>query len=294
MKTLAIAIFSVFWLQSPAQQFLIPIWFEDSIGNKDTIWVGGDPNAVSDNLNPQFGEVEITTPFDSVFEVRVVHGDDSQWRTCKKVIEHNEPTIDCYLGAGTRIIIHAIHWPIKVTWDNSLLLSQYPCNINMVLTPDTRVFLLQYWWQARKIYCMMAMEEITEDFSYIDDIEDSWLLHEFEVEGQGLKKLLGYYFVGHSGYPYCYTVDAPEAPPTSDGLLVAPNPFASELELQFSTPVQQGTGTLYDLSGRAVAHWAVEGHTARCALDVPPGVYILEVAQAGQPIMRRKVVRMDE
>ena len=33
-------------------QFIMPIWFEDSIGNKDTIWVGGDPTSSYQNINP--------------------------------------------------------------------------------------------------------------------------------------------------------------------------------------------------------------------------------------------------
>ena len=58
-------------LQTPA--FIMPFWFEDAVGNKDTIWVGADNNATSgNNFDMQFGEVPIYSPFDSVFEVRAI------------------------------------------------------------------------------------------------------------------------------------------------------------------------------------------------------------------------------
>jgi hypothetical protein len=54
----------------------MPIWFEGAIGNRDTIWVGSDVAASSQQIKPQFGEVELTAPFDSVFEVRGVNSWD--------------------------------------------------------------------------------------------------------------------------------------------------------------------------------------------------------------------------
>lgn len=51
----------------------IPLYFEDVFGNKDTLIIGYDPD-ISWNkyaIKPQFGEVPITEPFDSTFEVRL-------------------------------------------------------------------------------------------------------------------------------------------------------------------------------------------------------------------------------
>ncbi|GAB4497385.1 MAG: hypothetical protein OHK0019_30910 [Saprospiraceae bacterium] len=64
--------------------FEMLIYFEDAIGNKDTVIVGYDPDANTYDVNPQFGEVWLDTPFDSVFEVRVSHSDEWPYRTAKK------------------------------------------------------------------------------------------------------------------------------------------------------------------------------------------------------------------
>lgn len=51
----------------------IPLYFEDIFGNKDTLIIGYDPNTSYNewNVKPEFGEVPLTEPFDSVFEVRL-------------------------------------------------------------------------------------------------------------------------------------------------------------------------------------------------------------------------------
>ena len=46
------------------------LWFEDAIGNIDSVIIGHDPLATVD-IDAQFGEVEITEPFNAIFEVRV-------------------------------------------------------------------------------------------------------------------------------------------------------------------------------------------------------------------------------
>lgn len=187
----------------------MPLWFEDAVGNKDTIWVGGDPSSSSQNLNPQFGEVALDAPFDSVFEVRAVHGNDQDWVTSKIIVDHNDSPGQCYLPAHTRIMVHSKYPPVKISWDTVLLIANYPCNINTVLTPDIWTSMLQYWYEARIIYCMMTRSFIEEDFYYSEypTVAPSQLLnHDFEVEGQGVKNLPGLWFSGFWDSPYCYTL----------------------------------------------------------------------------------------
>ena len=163
MKTSLISLFVCLTHLASAQQqpqFIMPVWFEDAMGNRDTIWVGGDPTASYDNINSQFGEVEILAPFDSVFEVRAVHGFDDDWKTSKIIVEGTDSPGGCILPAHTRLMIHAKYLPVTISWDTTYLLDNYPCNINTVLTPDQLVFLLQNWYDARIIHCMMTRESI--------------------------------------------------------------------------------------------------------------------------------------
>ncbi|OPZ99125.1 MAG: hypothetical protein BWY70_01059 [Bacteroidetes bacterium ADurb.Bin408] len=106
--------------------------FEDSAGNKDTIYVGYDSQATS-GLDSVFGEYNIkTTPFDSVFEVRVsnyfnsvaneyalINNDYSNFHTKKQILSNtcnNQWLIDPKV---IPILVHSKNYPIKVKWNNS-------------------------------------------------------------------------------------------------------------------------------------------------------------------------------
>jgi hypothetical protein len=53
-------------------------YFEDAVGNRDTIVVGAD-RASNEEYNPQFGELDLPGSFDSVFEVRATHKIGFNW-----------------------------------------------------------------------------------------------------------------------------------------------------------------------------------------------------------------------
>ena len=113
--------------------FELPLYFEDSIGNKDTIVIGYDERAYDDEINEIFGEMAIDTPFDSVFEVRVYNGSLSINSNAKffskKIIINpetilNEDSIHCYLANGAKIVFNAIHLPVKMYYDRDILNSR--------------------------------------------------------------------------------------------------------------------------------------------------------------------------
>jgi len=99
-RAVAILLLPGFMYAQQTPQFQITLQFEDAIGNKDSIIVGYDETASSDQLNTQFGEVLIDTPFDSVFEVRAMHGDVNQpLETSKIIIGHLETSSGNSCGA---------------------------------------------------------------------------------------------------------------------------------------------------------------------------------------------------
>jgi len=285
MKSLTL-IFAICWASIlPAQQpqFIMPIWFEDAVGNKDTIWVGGDPSASSQNLNPQFGEVAIDSPFDSIFEVRVVHGDDQDWVTSKLIVEHSDSPGQCYLPAHTRIMLNAKYPPVKISWDTTLLSTNYPCNINTFLSPDSYVFLLQYWYEARIIYCMMTRTSIDVDFDFPEypGIDPSELLnHNFGVEGQGIKNLPGLWFTGRWDAPYCYTLlptienkDDAEAP-----VSITPNPVKNIATIYSSSYQTIEEIKIYNAAGQFLSTYkADDAHYELSLNNYRPGLYFIKV-----------------
>lgn len=280
-------IFVIFCVPAFAQiqtpQFLMPLWFEDAIGNRDTLWLGGDYNASSQNINPQFGEQAITAPFDSVFEVRAVHGravpgDDVYWETSKIIVEFDENgPFNCYYAAHTRIMIHALHPPVRISWDTTYLLSNAPCHYNTILAPTQLIFLFQYWYEASPIHCMMTREEILEDFSHLNQPSIDWLQHPFQVQGQGERMLPGLYFSGFFDSPsICYEVLDADGP--AGGMVQLPplpNPASGELPLV--APLYQGADlALCDLGGRPLRQWASVQVPARLDLQgIASGAYVL-------------------
>jgi hypothetical protein len=75
MKLLFLMFFVLPAICYSQEEFSFELYFEDAIGNKDTLLLGYDPLA-TDSIDVAFGEVNIINqPWSSVFEVRA--GDDN-------------------------------------------------------------------------------------------------------------------------------------------------------------------------------------------------------------------------
>jgi Secretion system C-terminal sorting domain len=270
-------------------QFIMPFWFEDAVGNKDTIWVGSDTSASSSNINTQFGEVLLTTPFDSVFEVRGVHGDDSQWRTLKLLIENADHGV-CPLPSYTRIMIHAKHTPVTISWDTTLLSAIYPCNINAVLSPTNLPFLLQHWWKAPDLHCMMTKTELVTNL--IDQSSGGNLVHAFQIEGKGLVNLRGYYYIAFWDLPHCYTTL-----PVSENLphelsICYPNPASNMLQLKFPTTVQRLR--VFDMYGKQCYQDTTPQSETKIELtSYPVGMYQVQWENANGTIGQTRFQKLE-
>ena len=272
-------------------QFVMPIWFEDSLGNKDTVWVGGDPGASYQNLNPQFGEVAIPAPFDSVFEVRAVHGSDTEWETSKIIIEGSDAPGQCYLPAHTRIMIQAKYPPVKISWDTTMLATNYPCNLNTILTPDQYVFLLQNWYEARIIHCMMTRDSIEVDDLFPIPPPDQ-LEHPFEVEGQGVKVLPGLWFTGFWDYPHCFTTLPAHEPNIQSQINLAPNPVQRDLQIINQSSIEIKGVSIVSLTGQEMAYYFVNCLTCKVPMNkLAPGIYFIQMNLSNGNVITKKVIK---
>jgi hypothetical protein len=130
MKKLYITILALFSIVSvQAQQFTFDVYFEDAVGNRDTITLGYDATA-SDTINPQYGEVNIVNQsWDSVFEVRLSEFDYINYTGAtynplfqsKKKIMKFVPQIPCiYSSAPVFIAVKNKYRPFHFTWDSTL------------------------------------------------------------------------------------------------------------------------------------------------------------------------------
>jgi hypothetical protein len=107
------------------QEFSFKMYFEDSVGNKDTLTIGYDQNA-TDTIDSEFGEINIISiPLVSSLDVRI----SNEWHnrhyqnisgtfhTKKQIIEKKDCgvyyTVNC-------IDIFTDNWPVTVYWDSTL------------------------------------------------------------------------------------------------------------------------------------------------------------------------------
>ncbi len=129
------------------------VYFEDAMGNRDTIEIGYDTMSNSE-YNPNLGELHIPHAFDSVFEVRASHiiAWDQNFRECvlskriigaaSEIIDISNPNANCYGGEGIIFFIKAKYPPVRLSWDSTLFQrSGQTCHAASFFTPDNNYHL---------------------------------------------------------------------------------------------------------------------------------------------------------
>lgn len=273
--------------------FQFTMHFEDAVGNKDSLIIGYDPTASSQQINPQFGEVLLSAPFDSVFEVRAIHWHDSQKRTSKKIIEEMEMTVfdTCALAGHTNIVINARFPPVKISYDSTL----FPTGTcrNVVLSPEWNLFLYEEWWDVCEYYCMGSSSVFVEDFVPPPPLALCWnrLYIEKEVEGQGLKELPGLFLAMFYGPGPCNDPTFLAAKDT-DGAgfgTLSPNPVSEQFSIQVPSESDMQV-TVRDVAGRLiVCPFTVSESAAQFDVSsLTPGLYfvMLQTGQSRQAVYK--------
>lgn len=125
MKKILPILFTTLSFTVYGQQFSFQMLFTDAIGNKDTITLGYDLTA-TDSIDASFSEVNIiSVPLDTSFDVRVTNewyrrnyfGSPGTFHTKKQITFYNCTFTPFNLQT---IDIYTKHWPVTVTWNNSL------------------------------------------------------------------------------------------------------------------------------------------------------------------------------
>lgn len=121
-----------------SQEFSFEMYFEDALGNKDTLTFGYDATATN-NLDPLFNEEDLSSvPWGSGFEVRIsdhIYGTD-QYNTLNYNF-YTSTQIQEKSCVPSNYLISCIHvyeatYPISITWDSTLF--DNPCRYNSLLT----------------------------------------------------------------------------------------------------------------------------------------------------------------
>ncbi len=293
---------NISYAQTLTPRFKMPLFFEDAVGNKDTIWVGADPAGGNESLNPAFGEVPLNTPFDSSFEVRAGHGFESELNSLTKTsISRSEtPLPNCAFGGLINIVLHAPHLPIKISWSDSSLTSTDGCPIEPILSPDKNLFLIEGddWWAFTKFYCLRGTNnsQIIDDFSYTLQDTFRWWRPFFPVVGQGIKKLYQYQFViGRVHDCQFFLSLGNKDVAQQNAVSVYPNPIAGDwLNIKTEKPEQVRSAALFDVVGRSLKQYdfSVPEATLRLpAADLPVGLSFLTITDRNGQSQTLKIVK---
>ncbi len=126
---------------SYSQEFKMKLWFQDAVGNKDSIELGYDLLA-TDSIDSQFGETNIiSTPWSNNFEVRA--GDaatslNNLYITSPATLYTKKQFIHktCNFFHLIKVAVNCNHFPIVVKWDTSLF-SNDLCRYASFITSGT-------------------------------------------------------------------------------------------------------------------------------------------------------------
>ncbi len=275
-------------------QFQTAIVVTDAIGNIDSVIVGHDTLATYD-IDIQFGEFEILTPFDSVLEVRASTMSWPEREKTSKIIIEKAGLIypvpnnhGCYSSAPIFIYIWAKYQPVTISWDSARFLTNICHNGSLLSNHWADEVTDPYDWDAypqNKNYCMAAQN------SFIIDISEDAVLAEGitmpvqiskEVQGLGQQNIYGvrfYHAPAFTGYtpPCYYLTNKTDDLNKSRKIDVFPNPTPDKIFFQLPQGVYIDSILLMDISGRQVFYNTNNNVTSLDLTGYSPGVYFLQI-----------------
>lgn len=163
------------------EEFSFELYFEDAMGNKDTLVLGYDPYGTTE-IDPAFNEVNsIGQPYNSGLDVRVsdewynreiLFGTGS-YQTKKQIVENNCGGWFDVIG----IDILTENWPVSIFWDSTLFSNN--CLNGSVFTSTNP----GGWWDTGGFRTEMANQsehtfepnetEFNPYYGYINDDQDT-------------------------------------------------------------------------------------------------------------------------
>ncbi len=274
--------------------FETTIYFEDALGNRDSVVVGHDLEANVD-YNPQFGELDIDTPFDSVFEVRAARYFDfssfsGEMVLSKKIIGHAEgsvhPTYNCLPNVEPMaFFVHAKYQPITVSWDKAQFINSY-CRTGTILTSHMLPMVTEFWKEEEGALDLTScMAEDSTYSTYLADFYGFGFFRLEQVEGLGQDTAFGLLLTfvrqGTSFSPCTATVIVGTTETHEPDVKVYPNPTSGHL--YFEKEITENY-VVMDAYGRPV----MEGKENQVDMSsLPPGIYYLRLGNVVKKIVRQ-------
>lgn len=263
-------------------EFEFTLYAQDAIGNVDSVVIGYDHNEPNASLNAAFGEIPLTSPFDSIFEMRL-KGDAnlSSMPYTKKVISHYIG--DCMPSGGTAdvaVILRAKHKPIRFSWDrNALLAGNTPyCHGSMLLF-DTNLYWFVPDWTFLNPIQMHDTNQVVMAFDTSQRPRGYYPVRYVNVQGGGVDSAVTMYVVTNArGW-----VATQNTARDGDDLHLYPNPSDNSLVLNLENSLNERIKKveIYTIAGARQAeftptHQALQGNLELDVSKYPTGMYVLK------------------
>lgn len=244
MKQILLFLFSLPLVISAQPEFSFDLYFEDALGNRDTITLGYDPLA-SDSIDVEFGEENtISQPWDSVFEVRitdkmqsVMYGNPQQetFRTKKQIIK-NQCQENWVPWNLIYFDVKNVTFPFTISWNEGVF--QNDCIIgSMIQNIEVNSWFDIGWFGG---YLSHAPNPLMYDSLGVN--------HGLEMKYLDTDNKPVYSFWFMFGDSTRLTLNSPTL---GENLpIVIPNPFNEVFEIQDENELSELK--LFDLQGRAV------------------------------------------
>jgi hypothetical protein len=282
--------------------FLTTFYFEDAIGNIDSIEVGYDLTANHGN-NPDFGEVTDLSPFDSVFDVRAVNYFEYYNTTppinplnliVNRIVGGASKAVNapCIGGDDLLFFIHAIHQPVTISVKDLEEFKKIDCpgknNTWSFFSPDRMYHFIEPWgWTSLPrvrygcIYKGPYTVYLGGKYIPVEVGERPYTL-QYEITGRGVDTIYGVCFsIDHTFYQCdsTYVMDTQEEEGLINGVVIYPNPNSGIMNVELKGTEYVNSFEIYDHSGNVQKRIPVnEGKDIR--IEVPhlvPGIYFLRV-----------------
>lgn len=297
---IVLIIINIYWFFSLDAQdslkFISTVYVKDAIGNIDSVIIG--TSYYGDNVyNPEFGELALTTPFDSILEVRAGHSAstwdffESGYILSKKIISSSEE-LSGKSGVGIRLFIYSKHQPVTISWSEDFLDPRY--FLGTYMTPDANMANVNpiFYWETFPVrfQCMNKFTSYTVELT-------SQAVPEFEFPYFVVRPVLGsingidtiygvqIVFEQHEMYSPCQLVSGVEEDLERRTLKVYPNPAFNYIRLSGNMEKVQ----IFDLSGRWIKD--IPGDEDFYIGDLQAGLYVLK-SRVGNKWFSGRLVKM--
>lgn len=297
----------IFLVGQKTPQFLTMFYFEDAIGNRDSIEIGYDLTATHRN-NPDFGEKTNLSPFKSLFDVRAVNyftyynttpPIDPLNLIVERIVGGAEKVVNanCIGGDPFIFFIHATHQPVTISAKSVKDFEKVDClgkNSWRFFTPDRENHFIEPWAWARtpgvRYRCLKDSTYTLYLGSGLGSKYERPYTLIYEIEGIGIDTIYGVEFVTDHTFYQCDSNYVGTKQFEQEGeVILFPNPAEEFIDIQNLGTESPIKCSLYNQCGILVRnyYWN-DSDKMQLNLDgFSNGVYFIQIHYRNGSITKR-------